>query len=71
MKLINITSKIVSNIIQKYKEINEDNIKRKNSPINIFSLSLICRAIRIFRQRSIKNINNSNASRFLLINYFK
>ena len=42
-------------------------IKRKKSPINIFSLSQICRAIRIFRQKNIKDVTNQMLVDFCIL----
>ena len=49
------SEEIISTIIKKYKEINEDNKKGNEPPISIFTLSQICRAVKIFDKKEIKD----------------
>ena len=58
---------IVSIIIQKYKIINEENKKRNQPPISIYTLSQICRAIRIFEIKKIENASNEMLIDFCFI----
>ena len=58
---------LVSYIIKKYKIINEENIKRKQPPLSIYTLSQICRAARIFEMKKIENVTNEMLIDFCLI----
>ena len=55
------TGNMLEEIIKKYKEINKinkENTNKKELTINMYSLSQICRAIRIFAQKKIKEVTD-------------